>query len=378
MRIFMKSSFIPPIVVSPIYGVEWVNNTSRTMTRTDDAVGMTYTDNAGKFTSDFDSVFPYNQMKRQTIGGNVFVKIPSMWFRVGYDIDSKIVSVAVSETQGPAKTAEGITYVWHQTKEFYYGAYGASSNGTVLKSVSGANRLVSITRAQARTQAMAVGTGYHQRDLYAGTILMFLFWIEYANKASQNHPTSLSGVFPAMNLSSKVITGGTNTIYNETAGIDFCVSGYVANKQMVWHGIEDLFGNTYEWEDGITGNGTANSTQYVSDDYTKYEDYNSATTPTNMNALSFNSPTANGNCIEALGWDNNNPFLVQPITVRNDSSYTTGFTDYASTANKVVSYRGSHWAIGPSNGLLCVSHDYNASFSYNAIGCRLMYEGGTQ
>lgn len=89
MRLLLKSEIKVPFL--PIYGVEWTNDASTTMTRTDDAVGMTYTNNSGKFTSDFDNVFPYNQMKRQTIGGNVFVKIPAMWFRVGYDNSKKLL-----------------------------------------------------------------------------------------------------------------------------------------------------------------------------------------------------------------------------------------------------------------------------------------------
>lgn len=360
---------VQPVTTSPIYGVEWTNDATTTMTRTDDATSMTYSVTGGKFASDFDNVFPYNQMKRETISGNVFVKIPSMWFRIGYDANKKIVSIAVSETQGDAKTGEGVTYEWRQTKAFYYGAYGASSNGTTLSSVSGATRVVSITRAVARTRAMAVGTGYHQRDLYAGTILMFLFWIEYATKKSQNYPTTLGGVFPTMGLSAKVSTGGTDSIYNETEGANFCVSGYTSNNQIVWHGIEDFFNNTYEWEDGITGNGTAGGVQYVSDDYTKYND-----TGTGMNTLSYNSPASgSGDCLEALGWDTNNPFLVQPIAVRNDSNYTTGFTDYASTSNNIVSRRGAYWGASASYGLSAFGR-YTVSDSSTSIGCRLVYE----
>ena len=336
---------------SPIFGVSWTNDETTTMTRTDDAVDMTYAISNGKVASDFDTVFPYNQMKRTTIDGNVFVYVPAMYFRITKDEDNKITGIAVSETQGDG---DG----WYSSKAFYYGAYGASSDGTVLKSVTGANRQYSVTRATARTRANAVGDGYYQRDLYAGTVLMFLWWIEFATK---NSSTVMTGSDYGKS------TGGTDSIYNETEGESFCVSGYdTSTYQMVWHGIEDYVGNGYEWEDGITGTGSSGGVQYVSEDYTKYND-----TGTDMNTLSFNSPTTSGNCLEAMGWDDANPFLCQPIATRSDSSYATGFCDYASTSNNIVSYRGSYYRSGSRNGVSVFSRD-SASYSYSYIGCRLL------
>lgn len=338
---------------SPIYGVSWENNETTTMTRTDDAAEMTYAISNGKVASDFDNVFPYNQMKRQVIDGNTFVYVPAMYFRIIADENKKITSVAVSETQGEG---DG----WYATRPFYYGAYGASSDGTKLKSVSGASRKYSITRAAARTQSMAVGTGYHQRDLYAGTILMFLWWIEFATKNSYSVMTGTQY---------GKTTGNTDSIYNEEAGENFCVSGYnTSTSQMVWHGIEDYIGNGLEWEDGITGNGSSGGAQYVSDDYTLYDDYSGGS---KMSPLSYNSPTTSGNCLEALGWDEEKPFLCQPIATRSDSGYTTGFCDYASTSNNIVSYRGCYYPSSANDGVSCFYRD-SVSFSYTYIGCRLL------
>lgn len=339
-----------------IYGVEWDNDSTTTMTRTDDATNMTYAISNGRIASDFDNVFPYNQMKRTTIDGNVFVYVPAMYFRITTDENHKITGVAVSESQG---SGDG----WYQTRAFYYGAYGASSDGSVLKSVTGATRVTSITRAVARQRAMAVGTGYHQRDLYAGTILMFLWWIEFATKDSQ-------AIMTGRNNGSKTSTGGTDSFYDETEGNTFCVSGYnTSGNQMVWHGIEDFYGNTYEWEDGITGNGTAGGSQYVSDDYTKYDDYSNGS---QMDLYPYASPASgNGNCLESLAWDDDHPFLVQPLTVRNDSNYTTGFCDYASTSNNVVSNRGANYYTYARSGV-SYFHRNAVSSSDGNIGCRLL------
>lgn len=338
---------------SDIYGVSWTNDETTTMTRTDNATEMTYAISNGKIASDFDNVFPYNQMKREVIDGNVFVYVPAMFFRIDYDENKKITGVAVSETQGSGDN-------WYATRPFYYGAYGASSDGTVLKSVSGASRLYSITRAVARTRSMNVGTGYHQRDLYAGTILMFLWWIEFATKNS-------ASVMTGCQYGQK--TGNTDTIYNEEEGDNFCVSGYnTSTSQMVWHGIEDFIGNGLEWEDGITGNNTKGGEQYVSDDYTLYDDYSSGS---KMSALSYKSPTTDGNCLEALGWDETKPFLCQPIATRSDSNYVSGFCDYGSTSNNIVSCRGCSVPASASDGVSYFSRS-DVSGSDTSLGCRLL------
>lgn len=338
---------------SAIYGVSWENDGTTTMTRTDDAVEMTYAISNGKVASDFDNVFPYNEMKRTTIDGNVFVYVPAMFFRITTDENKKITAIAVSQTQGDGDD-------WYETRPFYYGAYGASGDGSVLKSVSGASRKYSITRANARTQAMAVGTDYHQRDLYAGTILMFLWWIEFATK---NSASIMTGTQYGKT------TGNTDSIYNEEEGENFCVSGYnTSTSQMVWHGIEDYIGNGLEWEDGVTGTGA--KTLVVSDDYTKYND-----TGADMESLSFDGiPSTSGNCLEALGWDDEHPFLVQPIATRSDSSYASGFCDYADTSSGSsypVSYRGCSHPSFADSGVSYFNRDI-VSYSISYIGCRLL------
>lgn len=341
----------------PIYGVSWTNDATTTMTRTDDAVEMTYAISNGKVTSDFDKVFPYNQMKRQVIDGNTFVYIPAMYFRVTTDADKKITAVAVSETQGDG---DG----WYATRAFYYGAYGASDYGTFIGSVSGKYRLYSITRAEARDMAMDVGTNYHQRDLYASTILMFLWWIEFATKDS-------ASVMIGTLYDEK--TGNTDAFYNEEEGENFCVSGYdTSTQQMVWHGIEDYIGNGYEWVDGMTGNGVKGGEQYVSDDYTLYDDYSSGS-GSKMSALSFNSlPPRDGyRCLEAIGWDETKPFLCQPIALRHDLDFTTGFCDYVGPDNNAALSLGCAYPTEATDGVSSFATDA-ISVSIEFVGCRLL------
>jgi hypothetical protein len=129
--------------------------------------------------------------------------------------------------------------------------------------------------------------------------------------------------------------------------------------------LKILLVNTYEWEDGTTTNGTAGSTQYVSADYTKYND-----TGSGMNTLAFNS-LSSYDWLTALGWDSNNPFLVQPIE-NSGGSESTYFCDRAESGSYVVSYRGAFLDVSSSYGLSFFNR-FGASSSDYFIGCRLLY-----
>ena len=114
-------------------------------------------------------------------------------------------------------------------------------------------------------------------------------------------------------------SGGANSIVN-TGGTDSLTtpSGYnVSTKQMRYHYIEDFVGNLMEWLDGIRRNGT---TYKGTDDPSKYSDISA------MNTLSYSAPSEGSKTISALGWDDQNPFLVMPKEVEG-TDYTKYFCD---------------------------------------------------
>lgn len=338
----------------PIYGVSGLYQSSPTLTRTDAAVGMSATvnDSTGVVSSDFDSVFPWNEATVETVGGNKFLKMPDMYFRIGKDSSNRITDVAVSKMEGTGDS----THTWYKVDSFYYGCYGGSVSSNKLASVSGVARQHTKTRAEFRTYATANGSGYHQLDLYHRTVMMFLWWIEFANKDSQS-------IMRGVDNGTARSTGGTDSLTSP--------SGFnTSTKQMRYHYIEDFVGNYYEFVEGSVGNGTAGSTQYVTADPSKFSDSTSG-----LNALAFNSPASgNGNCIAAFGWDHNNPFLVLPKEVVNNSSYNTYFCDYGSTSNNVVCYCGAVW--NDSDAYNGVSYFIRglSTISYNHIGGRLLYK----
>jgi len=236
---------------SPIYGVSGLYDSSTTLTRTDDAVGMSWTMSNNEISSDFDSVFPYNQMVRETINGNVFVKVPAIWWRIGYDSNNYITDIAVSKDEMTPGTGQ----VVYKSGAFYYGAYKGATENSVLVSKSSKTPDQSVPRAQERTRATSNGTGYQLLDLVHSRILEFLWLIEFADKKSRNIMIGLTN--------SNYTTGATDNLTAPSGQLG-------TSDRMRYRYIEDFVGNGFEYVDGIAN-------YYVSDNPANYSEDMSAT-----------------------------------------------------------------------------------------------------
>lgn len=320
----------------PIYGVSGLYQSDPVLTRTDDAVGMSWTMNDNIISSDFDNVFPYNQMVRETIDGDVFVKIPAMYWRIGFDSNYNITDIAVSEGEMPGSENK----VFVHTDAFYYGAYGASVTDNVMHSKSGVARQYSTTIADFRTYAKARGTKYRQLDLYHMRVLDFLWLIEFATK---NSDAVMQG-YP---------------IYNKNCGATDSLtvpSGQLSNGgRMRWRYIEDFIGNGYEFFDGACGLG-------ATQDESKYGQQVTDVTYTQF---------ANRYCLLALKISGSYPLLAVPGGEVNNNNYDTYFCDYLyCLSGNFVYYRGRGGG-GSLAGLFSWIYTHISSTSGN-VGSRLL------
>ena len=335
----------------PIYGVSGLYQSSPALTRTDAAVGMSATVNSstGAVSSDFDSVFPWSEAEVKTINGNKFLQMPDMYFRIGKDSSNRITDVAVSKMEG----ASDSTHTWHKVNSFYYGCYGGSVSSNKLASVSGVARQHTKTRAEFRTYAANNGSGYQQLDLYHKTVMMFLWWIEWANKNSQN-------IMRGVDNGTARNTGGTDSLTTP--------SGFnTSTQQMRWHYIEDYLGNYYEFVEGSVGSG---STYYVTADPSKFND-----TGSGMNTLGYSYPSnasSSNRCISAFGWDSNNPFLCEPKE-QTGTDYTVHFCDSNPASNNAVLFCGAFWSYSYAHCGVSYCGRVAASYSYIDLGGRLLY-----
>ena len=298
---------------SPVYGVSGLHQSDPVLTRTDDAVGMNFAinDATGEIASDFNDVFPWNVTEVvEDTAGNKFVSFPEMYFRIGADENHLLTDVAVSMQPNGEGT-------WFRVAPFMYGCYGGSVVDSVLKSVSSAERRGGATRGQFRSFAAANGEGYHQLDLYHRTVVMFLWFIEFATKKSDSIMTGRISGSGTMGGGSKRPTGGTDNLGTP--------SGYeTAYGQMRYHYIEDFIGNQQEFVDGVCCKGIGDY-DYVTDDPANFSDDTTGKSP-----LCY--PVPNNNWLTALGWDSDNPFMCMPAET-NGGSDTTFFCDYSGNAN---------------------------------------------
>lgn len=316
-----------------ILGVSGLYQSEPALTRTDDAVGLSWAMSNNLISSDFDDKFPYNQMQRETIDGDVFVYVPAMYWRIGYDSNHYITDIAVA----PAAMAVGENQILAHSDAFYYGAYGARIVDGQMRSVGNSSRSGNYTRAQFREYAKARGAKYSQLDLYHMRILDFLWLIEFATKNSE-----------------AVMWGYTS--YGGSCGATDSLtvpSGQLASQgRMRWRYIEDFIGNGLEFFDGLTGYKATDTESNYKDDTTTGE-------------LTF-SPCSG--YFKSLQIDPSKPFIAIPQL--SGGSNSTYYCDYAYFNGGAVSYRGRYSA-GSVYGLFYIS-GASASAYDSYIGSRLL------
>jgi hypothetical protein len=177
--------------VGAIYGVSWTKVESPTLTRTDDAVGMTAEAGVGSetVTNDFDTAEIYKDIEQVTDDdGNVFIRIPK--FYIEKTSEANFASWRISTVSfGDAYLPK--CFVNPAGGEYEYvdvGAYNASldSGGTKLESKADTYPLVNKNIVEFRDYAEANGAGYYQLDVHVYDLLQVLFFVEFATLNAQS------------------------------------------------------------------------------------------------------------------------------------------------------------------------------------------------
>ena len=231
----------------PIYGVTFSNAIAGT--RTDEAEGLTYTVNASTIDSDFDTADIYRDITEVTDSyGNVFVKIPKFYIKKTktagnvwtYQISKGMhdASYYLPECFKNQGTSETLDYV-------LIGKYNASLNATKLESKSGSTPLLSTNITNSRTYATNNGASYQLLDIHTIDMLQALFYVEFATLDSQ---TVMAGYTDG---SAAATSGTTNSVTTASGSPTSNSTGAYAMK---YRGIENLYGNIYQFIDGINMN----------------------------------------------------------------------------------------------------------------------------
>ena len=201
-----------------------------------------------------------------------------------------------------------------------------------------------------RTAARANGSGWQQFDWMVLQLLRDLFCVVFATTNSQ-----LIFLGRTTDFSNAATVGGTWNIstpcaYNTTT------------MQNRFFGIEDVFGNVFDWCDGVTFSG---STIYSTVNYNYFTD------TTNNMVNSGSRATSNGN-ISALTYNIAQPFLNYPsATSGGETQYYCDYEYY--TSSGVVLNVGGNWNNGVNAGLWSSNGNNDASNANSNIGGRLVF-----
>lgn len=329
-----------------IFGVTGLYDAAVTLSRTDDSEGMTFAIDTtnGQVISDFDDEFPYNEIHEVELEGNKFISIPAMWWRIGKDEEDNLTDIAVARVKkGPGK--------WFKSDAFLVGKYLSYCENNKMVSKSGKSTNQNYSSINWTTYAKANGDGYKPIGVYEHTILTFLWLVEFANKRS----TAVINGYSSYNLA----TGGTDSIVTET--------GYLkSNGQMKYRGIEDFVGNECEWMPDVTGN------YYTSRDINTYT--NGTVGKTQLCYWKNISSLGTGwRGIQALGWDDNNPFICLPSKLGSQNATYFGTCMYGPNNSQNVVTKGKAYSGYTSYaGLSSIIDDYNFTSAVDHATSRLV------
>ena len=227
--------------------------------------------------------------------GQVMVEIPKFYIRYAYSSPTHSWDISFQPLAGfvahPAFFKDG-AWVDHR----YFGAYEGSmydasatamvgaadivtaytiAAGDLLCSVSGQYPKVNETRADYRTMASQRGAGWRQQDFFLTAAVQLLYLVEYADFDSQTMIGNGRTMFSSGNWTADSVGDGSgyggyigqcgysNADGNATnatdraaalniSAIDTSQAAY--QDYMTYRGIENFFGNVWQWVDGINVN----------------------------------------------------------------------------------------------------------------------------
>jgi len=323
--------------------------------------------------------------------GNVMVEIPKFWYRHTLTSTENKWEIADGPTSGfivhPAFIKAGV-----EVSHRYIGAYDAcyldATDSTYksglnldaltvdtandkLASVSGVYPICGVTRATCRSLAANNGTGWHQLDFALWSAVQMLYLVEYADFNTQDNlgdgntgasyvsssssqtdsPHSIAGKSNALGNGSTDATSGASSATRDTA-------------YMSYRGIENWYGNCWNWADGINVNEGSAGNVHVTNDYTDFADG----TTTGYTLLSSSLPTSSGFIQNIL--NTGAYFLSSDNTGASSSTYLTDQHFASASASRVVRVGGDA-NDGAVAGGFCLNSSSGASSRARTISARL-------
>lgn len=286
-----------------------------------------------------------------TIGKDVMICFPRRGLKIW--IDNGYLYVSMTDAPNDSNfDYYAHTYKGNTCDKFYLGKYKGYVSSNKLYSVSGKTPTVSTKIGTFRTYAEVRGAGYEQSAFFQATYRQAMYMLKYL---CQNAQIAIGRGFVDGNSRIYGATGYTNK-----KGMDW---GETTGKYpMTLFGLEDFYGNIYEFIDGIYSD--SNRKIKVSDG--SYNDTGSGYTDAGTSSFSSDidgrMKSANGTSIAG--------FTISSNTYGTDSTY---FCDNANIRSNRLGSLGGRWVGASAVGVFCLTIDRQPSDLPTNVGSRLMY-----
>ena len=279
--------------------------------------------------------------------GDCMVEFPKMYLGMSTDAQG-ITTVTITNDA----TVEGVyddafVYKGKSYSKFYVGAFKGYVLSNKLRSLSGKSPTVEKTIGAFRTAAQANGEGYEQTQWYQLMLRQALYILLFKNLNSQ---AALGAGYTGVN--SKRNTGGVNS-----NGVNY---GLAADSvQVKCLGIEDFWGNVYEWVDGIA---TKNYTAYTANG--NYNDNCDGYTAAKTIESNISGYMSKAQGTRSLG------FAPLQTSGLESTYYCDGAYLYVDNSVYVACF-GGKWGSGAYAGAFLFSMANSASVVKEDVGARL-------
>ena len=283
--------------------------------------------------------------------GDVMIEIPKFYYKIGRN--GNYVEVKIANALMAGFTDYAFSYKGESKDKFYIGAYlGYKDSNNKLRSLTGKTVTGNITIGAARTAAQANGAGYEQLSFNKLTALQVLYVVMFKNLNSQaalgQGYTSASNFRDTGATDEKGMTYGTNTAASADDTVKFL-------------GIEDFYGNLYQWVDGYV---SGNNIVLVADG--NFNDTGDG----------YESHARHGSVSYSYIKDVEGDNILAFTPKTGGASTTTYYADYGHIGNSAcVPSFGGIYGFGADAGAFQLSCGYSASSAYPIIGARLTFCG---
>jgi len=332
--------------------------------------------------------------------GNVMIEIPRFYYKVSRSGTVTTWEIATQDAPGftvhPAFIKNGV-----EVSHRYYGAYDAcafdvsastyisglnrdnpisntpnvdvtATTGDKLASVKGVYPMAGLTRSEFRTLARNVGTGWRQLDFHLWSAVGLLYLVEYQTFYNQdvlgegNTNGSYQTQSDNQNHSPHTIAGAGDAWANgSTDGSQPSAGAKPGTAYMKYRGIENLFGNCWNWADGINVNVSGPGIVHITNNDANWAD----DTSTNYTLVTSSLIGSQSNIQTLLSVD---PWFLAASAGGTSAQYVTDFHFGTNSSTRVARVGGSASDSGAA-GVFALHAASASSIRARTLGGRLVF-----